>query len=275
MNKATTQEIPEIRSLWQEVFGDSEVFINRFVAHFGIENCYVSKQNGEIAAMLFALPVAMGGIGANNHSPVRYIYACATRPKYRSRGIMEKLLETVYQEACSKNVAGIFLYAANQGLENYYRKLGFVDFFYQKTVIFNRKEHKDFAKDAKSISISHSSFLISTNKYRQERVQRLENTCFVNWDEDFFRFLNEEGTQFCEIENTIFSFKTDSKKIIVDELLGNLSDVQIAHYLFEHYPDVETIEIRSQGNETCCGQIKWCNLSAPKPQSGYFAFAME
>jgi predicted acetyltransferase len=281
MNTATTKDISEIKSLWKTVFGDSEDFISRFIAHFGIENGYVSKQNGEIAAMLFALPVCWGiARNAPTVDEMWYVYACATHPQYRNRGLMSKLLETVYREACSKNVAGIFLRAANPNLENYYRKLGFEDFFYRKIFFINRKEGKGFTKDAKNIShtllfASLTSHLIPHASYLEKRAQKLKNTCFVNWDEDYFRFLDKEGVQFCEYENTIFSFKMLYNNIIIEELLGDTPHEHIAQLLFEYFPDFETVHIRLQGNETCCGQIKWCNTLIQKTQSGYFAFAME
>jgi len=269
MIKATLKEIPEIQLLWQEVFGDPEDFTNRFLAHFGIENCYVSKQNDEITAMAFALPVEVSGVRCEV-SEMWYIYACATRPQYRKLGIMAKLLEAVYCEACAKNVAGIFLHAANQSLENYYRKLGFEDFFYRNHC-WVYKDRFLFNKAA----LTNSIHFTSPETYQKKRVRKLENTCFVNWDEDFFRFIHEEKTQFCEYNNTLFSFKTRYNNIIVEELLGDTPQEQIAQLLFEHLPDFDTVHIRLQGNETCCGQMKWCHPLAPKLQSGYFAFAME
>ena len=56
MRKGTLKDIPEIQLLWQEVFGDSETYVNSFISHFGIENCYLCEENSEIVAMAFALP---------------------------------------------------------------------------------------------------------------------------------------------------------------------------------------------------------------------------
>jgi hypothetical protein len=81
MRKATPKEIPEIRSLWQDMFGDSEDYISRFIVHFGIENCYVCEINHDIAAMAFAIPVETERAQS---LPLWYIYACATRPQYRN-----------------------------------------------------------------------------------------------------------------------------------------------------------------------------------------------
>jgi len=246
--------------LWKSVFYDSEVYITHFISHFGIETCFVCEMDDKIVAMAFALPVTfryklphrLAATIVNLKSKIvnlslHYLYACATHPHYRRQGIMEKLLETIYNAACCENIAGIFLRAAAPDLANYYKKLGFEDFFYGNT--FNHKGHKESTKDTKTF--------ISPETYYQKRLQKLENSCFVNWDESFFRFLYETGTQFGQYGHEIFAFRTENEATIIDELLNN------------------NIE-ESKTDAQCNGQIKWCNF--PKPttlNSGYFAFAME
>jgi len=282
--KATSFDITQITSLWKSVFFDSDDFVNRFITHFGIECCYVCEINGKIAAMAFALPTNIefndlkiqkfknlkSQISPELNSGLKsllYLYACATLPQYRGQGVMAKLLETIYEEACREDVAGIFLYAADQKLEEYYRKLGFVDFFYRGcSEVFNHKEHKEGAKGAKKF--------ITPKIYYQKRLQKLESYCFVNWDESFFNFLYETGIQFCEYENYFFSLRIENENIIIDELLGDAPKEQIAQHIFNHFPDCKTVEINYPGNSTSYGQIKWCTPKNKNLDKGYFAFAM-
>jgi len=307
--KATFREIPEIKKLWKEVFGDANDYISRFITHFGIENCYICEINNAVVAMAFAIPTNLKspsnfeGVpvvteqsrseGRGSLSKIIYIYACATHPDFQSQGIMKMLIETVYNEACKENYAGIFLQAAHQPLIRYYQELGFEAFFFRDhSFYYNHKEHEEATKYTKSdkginpIAVSSELCenplrplrlnIISPENYYQKRRQKLKNHCFVNWNEDFFRFLNESGTQFCEYKNTIFSFKTHINTIIVDELLGETPHEQIADLLFEKLPDFEVVHIRSMGNEFCCGQIKWCCLQTKNhPKCGWLGFAME
>ena len=297
IRKSTSSDFSKIKSLWQEVFGDSEEYITRFINHFGIENCYVCETNGEMAAMAFAIPATLSKFILNsqnrrlkptaNKSQIsnlisnisnlisKYIYACATKQQYRKKGIMKNLLEFIHNNACNnENVEALFLRAANENLANYYRKLGFDDFFYRNEIIFNRKERKEIAKGAKNL-IPHTSNLIPHTAYHKKRLQKLEKNCFVNWNEDFFRFINDDKIQFCECENSIFSFRLENDIIIVDELLGELPESEIADFLFEMYPDVKKIEFYLPGNDLCCGQLKQCNPLNENIGNGYFAFAME
>ena len=298
--KATSTDIPKIKSLWKEVFADSEDYIHHFITHFGIDSCYVCEINDEIIAMAFAIPTTLSFIDNNSPSNfegvsseakrgslhLKYLYACTTHPNFRKQGIMEKLLTTIYEETCSENYAGIFLHAANHSLQNYYKKLGFEDYFFRNHSFYSK--HKENAKGAKSETLDfnslHSlqnSFLLKNIKtitpemYYQKRIQKLENYSFINWNKDFFKFMNETGTQFFEYENSIFSFRTHDNMIIIDEWLGEDTQNQITNLLFEQYPDFKTIKIRTLGNETCCGQIKWCKSFEHKSKNGYFAFAME
>jgi hypothetical protein len=181
---------------------------------------------------------------------------------------MAKLLETIYNEACWENMDGIFLHAADQKLEEYYRKLGFVDYFYREsTVFFNRKGRKWGAKGAMRF--------ITPAVYYQKRLQKLESYCFVNWDERFFNFLYETVTRFCEYKNGIFSLRIENETIIIDELLGDTPKEEIASLIFNHFPDCKTVEINYPGNTNCYGQIKWCQPKNKNIDKGYFAFAME
>ncbi|MCL2290146.1 MAG: GNAT family N-acetyltransferase [Bacteroidetes bacterium] len=278
--KAIVTDIPEIKSLWEETFGDAKGYINRFITHFGIATCYVCEVNHKIIAMAFALPTTLkspsnfegvsGEAGRGSLYKMQYIYACATHPNYQRQGIMQNLLATIYDAACRENIAGIFLHAADQNLANYYRKLGFEDFFY--------RNHFWYYKDKLLATVpvpTNTIKFISPETYQKKRVQKLENNSFVNWNEDFFRFINEGEIQLCAYESAIFSYKTGFNNIIVDELLGDVSNEEIARLLIEHFPDIETVHIRLPGAETCCGQVKWCKHWEKQPEDGYFAFAME
>jgi hypothetical protein len=215
---------------------------------------------------------------------------------------MKKLLDTIFEDACSENVAGLFLQAANPDLASYYRKLGFDDFFFREhSFYYHHNFNHDLNYPALLAPLQNlkgiwdnpqtsyrkplTAYRIPHTVYRKKRIQKFRNHCYVNWNEDFFHFLYEVGTQFCEYEDTIFSFKTSFNNIIIDELLGDAPHEQIAQLLFNELPDFDVVHIRSPHEPQtthripltafCCGQVKWCNLLESKPNQGWFAFAME
>ena len=260
--RANASDIPKVKYLWQEVFNDPDDYIVRFIKHFGIENGYVCETNNEIVAMAFSVPTML-----SKCSMINYVYACATKQPYRRLGLMEKLLSAIFEEACNKNLIGVFLRPANENLANYYRKLGFEDFFYRSQIVFNRKEPKGNTKGVVKF--------ITPEVYYKKRLQKLEKYCFVNWNEPFFRFLYETESQFCELENAIFSFQNHDNEIIVDELLGDFPESYVANFLFETYADATKIKFYLPGNDICCGQMKWCKVLNENLENGYFSFAME
>jgi predicted acetyltransferase len=293
--KASNFETLFIKKLWNEIFGDSDEYINSFITHFGIENGYVCEKEKEIVAIAFAIPTLLNspsnfeGVTVENRrgslhylQPVKYIYACATHPDYRRQGVMTNLLATVYQDACNEDYEGIFLHAADESLANYYRKLGFEDYFYRNhSFYYNHKEHKGCTKDTNSLRFLRKPLrplrlkIIPPEQYQKKRAQILNNSCFVNWNEVFFLFLHQTGMQFCEFQHSIFSFRTECNSIIVDELLGDISHENAATLLFEHLPEFEALQIRSKGDDFCCGLIKWGKQKRKHPEKGWFAFAME
>jgi len=293
--KASDLDTFSIKKLWNEVFGDNDDYISRFIAHFGVENGYVCENESEIVAIAFAMPTLLNspsnfeGVAAESRrgslqliQPLKYAYACATHPNYRGQGIMTNLLDAVYQDACNEEYAGFFLHAADPSLANYYRKLGFEDYFFRnQSIYFNHKEHKGCTRDTNSLRPSRKPLrplrlnTIPPENYHNKRIQKLNNSCFINWNEDFFHFLDQTGTQFCEYENSFFSFRTECSNIIVDELLGEILHDKLVALLFEHIPECEVVNIRSKGEDFCCGQIKWCSTFKNPDKNGWFAFAME
>jgi len=254
--------------------------VNRFITHFGTERCYVCEITGEIVAMAFALPSSISNkiqkfknsnlkSQPQNLTSLRYVYACATRPQYRRQGVMAKLLETIYNEACRENIGGIFLHAADQNLENYYRRLGFENFFFRDSATFFKQREREGYKKHTDMQF------ITPDVYSKKRLQKLENYYFIDWNESFFYFLHETGMQFCEYKNDIFSLSIENETIIIDELLGDTPKEEIASLIFKHFTDFKTVEISYPGQKNCYGQIKWCKPQNENLCKGYFTFAME
>lgn len=74
--------------------------------------------------------------------PVYYLYAACTHPNYRGAGHMRDLLKKAAETAKAKSKAGIFLKPANERLYSFYKKSGYVNFFYEDTVDLSLKDIK-------------------------------------------------------------------------------------------------------------------------------------
>lgn len=70
--------------------------------------------------------------------PVQYIYAAATLPAYRGRGLCRTLLETAFEIGRERGQTASFLRPATPSLSDYYRRLGYRPFF-------RAQEHRFFS----------------------------------------------------------------------------------------------------------------------------------
>ena len=86
-----TPEQRQMRQIWHDVFGDEISEIDSFLIRHNDATPLIHKEEGDVVSMLFVVPLEMWG------KRVAYIYAVATKPEYRGRGIASKLLREALQ----------------------------------------------------------------------------------------------------------------------------------------------------------------------------------
>lgn len=132
---ATKNDLEQIKILWQESFDDDEEYIDGFLSDYFNERRIILFKNGdEILSMASLFFVEFTGEKAV------YIFALATKNKYRSRGIATELLNFVQLQFNCK----IILQPEKNGVEKFYEKIGFevleADIFYSVCEKFNITE---------------------------------------------------------------------------------------------------------------------------------------
>lgn len=114
---------PKLKSLWQLAFGDSEETIEQFfAAAYDPQRCRCIPDGEEIAAALYWLDCEAEG------QKLAYIYAVATHPDYRGRGLCRTLMEDTHRLLADRGYAGAVLMPAGEALRQMYGKLGYRDF---------------------------------------------------------------------------------------------------------------------------------------------------
>ncbi len=137
--KADETDIPELKKLWQTVFGDSDNVTDFFFENtVDIEDAYVYKTAGKCVSAFYLIdsPIKEG----NETKKAKYLYAAATLPEYRKKGIMGKMLEYAIRILRISGYDRLFLYPANENLYNYYEKFGFKTCFYDRIYQINKNE---------------------------------------------------------------------------------------------------------------------------------------
>ena len=101
---ACTADLAAIREIWSAAFPeDSVTDRDRFLETLRLaEECLVAEENGVPISMVCTLPVPYG------EEWLQYIYAAATLPSHRGRGVFAELLNTALSEAKQQGATGSF-----------------------------------------------------------------------------------------------------------------------------------------------------------------------
>ena len=113
-----------ISVLWQEVFGDSRDAVEQFFRFFPRCRSYVIRQQGQLLAMVHALPQTL-----SPDVPAAYLYAVATAPEHRGRGLCRRLMDFAQEDLRRQGVALTVLTPATPSLFDFYAKMGYAPVF--------------------------------------------------------------------------------------------------------------------------------------------------
>jgi len=172
----------QLKALWKTVFGDTDEYISLFFKkRFVPSQCVAAIIGDKVAGMLFMLPFKL--ISGEQSFDGRYIYAVATHPDYRRRGISEAMLEFAHKKAESEGAALSALVPANAPLFDYYRKRGFETEFYKKEIAV-------YPNSAEKAELG-SCLLDEQLDFRRELFKN--SRMFVEWDKDALSYQQQEN----------------------------------------------------------------------------------
>lgn len=117
---ALTEDLPALDTMWQAAFPeDTAARRALFFETVPLSHCLVLEQDGNPVSMVYSLPATVGG------RRLQYIYAAATLPAYRGRGLFGELLRYSKEQACREGCIGSFLRPAEPSLVGYYARFGY------------------------------------------------------------------------------------------------------------------------------------------------------
>lgn len=113
-------QIPKLRKLWQEAFGDDDAFLERFFGvAFAPDRCRCVSIEGEPVAMLYWFDCRLQG------QPLAYLYAVATAAAHRGKGLCRALMENTHSHLAYLGYAGLVLVPGTRPLFDMYAALGY------------------------------------------------------------------------------------------------------------------------------------------------------
>lgn len=112
--------IPQLRALWKKAFGDGDEFLDLFFSvAYSAYRCRCVEADGKVAAALYWFEDWCGD------QKFAYIYAVATDPAFRGRGLCRALMADTARILTEQGFHGALLHPAEEGLVRMYENMGY------------------------------------------------------------------------------------------------------------------------------------------------------
>lgn len=243
--------IPELRTLWKRAFGDTEGFLDAFFqTAFSPERSLAAFFGEQLAGMLHWFDTELEG------RKYAYIYAVATKPEFRGRGVCRELMVRTHGILKDRGYAGALLVPQTEDLRRMYAAFGYAD--------CGSIREWFCAAGSKPVDIH----VIDPSEYARLRRQLLPRGSVVQEGEN----LDFLQTQVCFYRGTDFLLAAQSTPegaLFGTELLGN-TDVAPGILLSLGYAQGT---FRSPGNQKQYAMFLPLTQDAPAPS--YFGFSFD
>ncbi|MBR3769795.1 MAG: GNAT family N-acetyltransferase [Lachnospiraceae bacterium] len=250
INAPLVTQVPALRNLWKEAFGDSDTFLDIFFkTAFSPERCRCIFDDQTAVAALYWFDCTCEG------KPVAYIYAVSTAKSHRGQGLCLKLMTETHQHLTSLGYEGCLLVPGNAKLFEMYAKMGY------KT----SSNIREFQCKASLEELSVCP--ISAFEYARLRKLLLPNGSVLQENENL-RFLQTQ-VQFYMGLGFLLAAYGEEDKLHGIELLGDVTAAPaITHSLGYKHGTFRTI-----GNGRPFAMYHSLNNSLTAPK--YFGFAFD
>lgn len=191
----------DLERIWKLCFNDSPETVKYFFDfRYNPNACavYIDENVGRPVAMLHMLDANI--TEDNEIIGAQYIYAAATRPDYRGRGIMRQLIEFARRYAALKNQKYIILVPHDKKLFKYFDKLGFYSCFKVREVFMSRRELISLAGGDAAVGAAsmprlhereHPAILTVSDIHAVRRDILADREGFVTWDYQSVKYASD------------------------------------------------------------------------------------
>lgn len=158
-----------------------------FSRRFTPDNTLVYVEQGRAVASLTLLPVTI--VTPVRNFPAAYVYAVATLPDFRRRGIAGALLEHAETALRARGGEALLLVPASDGLRDYYAKFGYYPSSCRREVGLDAAAMADCSPHTRRIDIGP---LEAADLLRLRNTAFAPGGYFVQWDQAALRYAIEE-----------------------------------------------------------------------------------
>ena len=137
---STPADIPALRALWQLAFGDSDAYVDNFFnTYYRPERMLLLEEKGRLLTMTAWFDTAFVLPGRGDYRAA-YLYAVATHPDARGRGLAGQLLTWADDFFRSLNIPAVTTVPAEPSLHNFFGANGFRECFSHREVTLPRTQ---------------------------------------------------------------------------------------------------------------------------------------
>ncbi len=127
-------DVPAQRELWRLAFGDEEAYVDNFYrTYYRPERVLVLEEEGQVRAMTAWFDTAFAVPGRGNFRAA-YLYAVATHPACRGRGLAGRLLAGADRYFRERSIPAVTTVPAEPSLHRFFAANGFRECFVHHTV---------------------------------------------------------------------------------------------------------------------------------------------
>lgn len=213
------KSIPLMKKLWQEVFGDSDEFIDIFFTKFyRPSRTLLLFENGELVSMLYYMDVNAKYF--KKKIKCAYLYGVATKLSERRRGHFRKLHTQFVEELKEKHYDTVLVMPADDSLFSFYKDFGY-------TVSLKRFEYRLLTSDIEEVADPIKVWEAKKEIHRASRT----GLSILETKDQFEE--SRKGHTFFSYKNSYLSFASKEEKYVFYETvcpLGDSAPAEQVHY---------------------------------------------
>lgn len=281
------EDVPAQRTLWKLAFGDSDDYIDNFyTTYYRPERVVVLEEDGIVRSMTAWFDTTFVVPGQGEYRAA-YLYAVATHPDCRGRGLAARLLAGADEYFRSLNIPAVTTVPAESSLHDFFGANGFRECFRTLGGSLRREE----------ISLPPSNVLrpASTGEYGRVREQLLAGIPHIVYPAGALAYqagccaLGDGGLFVGDGLVCLCAERAEADFVIVKELLGSLEARRLAYRDLPRIAPAQRWEIRGprpqnerpdlRGNLGKFGMLKWLDPELEKSWDwntvGYLGLAFD
>lgn len=280
------EDVPAQRELWKLAFCDSDAYIDNFYdTYYRPERVVVLKEDGVLRSMTAWFDTALVLPGQGEYRAA-YLYAVATHPDCRGRGLAARLLAGANEYFRSLDISAVTTVPAEPSLHSFFRANGFRECFRTLRGTLRREELVQ--------PPSHVLRPASPEEYGRVRERLLAGSSHIAYPADALAYqagccaLGDGGLFVGDASGEplcLCAERADRSLVIVKELLGSDHARRLATLDLPRVAPAQRWEIRGpcrpdlQGEAVRFAMLKWLDPALERAwdwdATGYLGLAFD